>query len=409
MSWVRDRILGLRRVPASELRAHPKNWRIHPPAQREALSEVLARVGYADAVLARPTPDGLEIIDGHLRAETTPDQDIPVLIVDLDDEEADLVLATHDPIGAMAGADADAIAALLDDLALDPGPLRDLLTELAESAEDSKPWADRIDTLPDLSGDVRTHPGDLWELEEHRLLCGDATQAEDVARLMGDRKAALFATDPPYCVDYTGSDRPTKGKDWSGVYREVEIADVDAFFRSTFANALEHLAPDAPWYTWHAHKRASLISSMWEELGVITHQQIIWVKPTALHGFSFYPWQHEPCLMGWRRGHKPRHDGDNSSVTSVWSVDWEGKARIVGNLHSTQKPTEIFAIPMRKHTRIGEVCYEPFSGSGTQIMAAELERRVCYALEIEPRFCDLAINRWQELTGKTAKLVSRGA
>lgn len=107
--------------------------------------------------------------------------------------------------------------------------------------------------------------------------------------------------------------------------------------------------------------------------------------------------------MGWRKGHEPKHDGKNiAEATSVWQLDWEGKARVVGNEHPTQKPFELFAIPIRKHTRRGDVCYEPFSGSGSQIIAAEREGRRCFAIEIEPRFVDVAVRRWEGLTGSTA-------
>ena len=128
------------------------------------------------------------------------------------------------------------------------------------------------------------------------------------------------------------------------------------------------------------------------------------VKPTALHGFSFWPYQHEPCLMGWKKGHKPAHDGDNSHrTTTVWNVDWGGKARVIGNEHPTQKPVELFAIPIRKHTRPGDICLESFAGSGSQLIAAEQLDRVCYAVEIEPAFCDVVIERWKDLTGEKAK------
>jgi DNA modification methylase len=113
-----------------------------------------------------------------------------------------------------------------------------------------------------------------------------------------------------------------------------------------------------------------------------------------------YPWQHEPCMMGWWQGFRPRHDGDYSHVlTSVWQLDWEGKSRVVGNEHPTQKPVELLVIPMRKHTLPGEVCYEPFCGSGSQIIAREQLSRVVYAIEIEPIFVDVTVRRWDEFSG----------
>jgi DNA modification methylase len=237
--------------------------------------------------------------------------------------------------------------------------------------------------------------GQRWAIGQHRLACGDSTNAATVAHLFGDERADLFATDPPYLVDYTGGDRPDgSGKDWSGTYREVDIPDALTFYRSTFTAALAVLAPRAAWYVWHAHKRAAVIEQVWAELGILNHQQIVWVKPTALHSYAFYPWQHEPCLMGWRRGHKPPHDGDNShALTSVWTVDWDGATRPIDNEHPTEKPIELFTRPIRKHTAPGAICYEPFSGSGTQLVAAELTGRRCYALEIQPAYVAIALDR----------------
>jgi DNA modification methylase len=399
---MRDRIVELRRVPARELLPNPRNWRRHPPAQVAALRGALDDIGYANALLARETPDGLELIDGHLRAETTPDQEVPVLVLDVTGEEAAKILATLDPLAAMAETDEEALRELLSEVSIESADLLSYLQGLAGEEESKNGWADRQDSVPEITESV-TKPGDLWILGRHRLLCGDATNSDDVKRLTDGRKAALFHTDPPYMVDYVGSDRPSHGKNWSELYREVDISDAEAFFRATFANAIDVCKADAAWYCWHAHKRAALIERIWDELDVLNHQQIIWVKPSILHGYAYYPWQHEPCLMGWRKGHKPKHDGKNTAeATSVWQLDWEGKARVVGNEHPTQKPVELFAIPMRKHTKRGDVCYEPFAGSGSQLIAAEREGRACYALEVEPHFCDVVVRRWEELTKQKA-------
>ncbi len=106
-------------------------------------------------------------------------------------------------------------------------------------------------------------------------------------------------------------------------------------------------------------------------------------------------------MMGWKKGSQPEHDSDHM-FNSVWEIDWEGKARIVGNEHPTQKPVEIFARPMRKHTQVGDICFEPFSGSGSQIIAAETLGRRCFAMELEPAFVDAAVRRWEAFTGEKA-------
>jgi DNA modification methylase len=248
--------------------------------------------------------------------------------------------------------------------------------------------------------------GDLWCLGEHRLLCGDSTKLAHVHRVMGSDKAALVATAPPYLVDYVG-DRPNdSGKDWSATYREIDIEDADGFFRAVFVNVLDVLAPHAAVYAWHAHKRAGEIQRVWKDLGLLDHQSIIWVKPTSTFGRVFWHFRHEHCLMGWRQGSKPEHDGAHEH-DSVWEVDFDGKARLVGNEHPCTKPVELFARPMRKHTKPGNVVFEPFSGSGSQLIAAESTARRCRAIEITPAYVDVAIKRWQKATGQDATLDGR--
>jgi DNA modification methylase len=235
----------------------------------------------------------------------------------------------------------------------------------------------QIDRATELQAKWGTAAGQLWLIPSkatpgkvHKIACGDSTRAEDVARVMGGEKAGLCATDPPYLVDYTG-DRPNdSGKDWTATYREIDVKDAYAFFLAVFTNVLQVLAPHAAVYAWHAHKRCGEIQRVWEELGILDHQQIVWVKPSPVFGRVFWHFRHEPCMMGWRRGSIPEHDC-NQELNSVWEVDWEGKARVVGNDHPTQKPVEVFARPIRKHTRPGDVVFEPFCGSGSQVVAAE--------------------------------------
>ncbi len=260
------------------------------------------------------------------------------------------------------------------------------------------------DDVPEPPAEPITQPGDLWMLGEHRLLCGDSTDPSCVQRLMGDEKAKLVATDPPYLVDYTGERPNDSGKDWTASYREIDITDADRFFRAVFTNVLSVLAPHSAIYCWHAHKRQALIARVWEDLSILDHQQIVWVKPNAVFGRVFWHFRHEPCMMGWLKGSQPDHDG-NQSYNSVWEIDWEGKSRIVGNEHPTQKPVEIFARPIRKHTRIGDVCFEPFSGSGSQLIAAEQLQRRCFAIELSPVFVDVAVSRWENFSGKKAERI----
>jgi DNA modification methylase len=413
---IRNRVRELRRVKASELVPNKKNWRRHPKAQADALRGLLVEIGYADALIARETADGgLVLIDGHLRAETTPDLEVPVLVLDVNEEEADKLLATLDPLAAMAQSDKAALQLLLASVQTDDAAVRDLLTGLAPRLEPQ-------DAIPALPVTPVARLGQIWHLGQHRLLCGDSTRPEDVRRLMGDERARLFQTDPPYAVGYTGGSHPVtrkncgkanRNKDWSGSYREAapspDIASSEeagrGFYRKFIRVAIDAaIAPDAAWYCWHASRHQAMLEAVWNEIGAFVHQQIIWFKSRPVLTYSIYMWSHEPCLFGWMQGTKPlvERKQEGGYPSTVWEV---ATAEIETNEHPTSKPNRLFAIPMLLHTRTGDLCYEPFSGSGSQLIAAEQLGRRCYAIELEPRFVDVAISRWEKLTGEKAELV----
>jgi len=416
---IRDRIVELRRVPARELEPNPRNWRRHPARQAAALRGVLEEVGYADALLARQLPDGrLILVDGHLRAETTPDQLVPVLVLDVDEAEANKLLATLDPLAAMAETDKLALKDLTGLVQTDSAELRELLDGTAGIARESTQ-----DAIPALPVTPVARLGQIWQLGKHRLLCGDSTRPGDVARLMGEERAALFQTDPPYAVGYTGGSHPAtranrgkanRNKDWSGQYREAAPSpDIESnseigreFYLRFIMAAIERaIAPNAAWYCWHASARQAMLEAVWIEAGAFMHQQIIWVKSRPVLTYSIYMWSHEPCMFGWIKGQKPEVERkqEGGYPSTVWEVP---SAEIESNEHPTCKPNRLFAIPMQLHTSANDLCYEPFSGSGSQLIAAEQLGRRCYAIELEPRFVDVAISRWEKLTGKKAEVIA---
>src|SRR5208337_4792748 len=164
------------------------------------------------------------------------------------------------------------------------------------------------------------------------------------------------------------------------------------------------IAPNAAWYCWHASRHQAMLESVWNELGAFVHQQIIWFKSRPVLTYSIYMWAHEPCLLGWLKGHRPfveRHQ-DGGWPGTVWEVP---SAEVETNEHPTSKPNRLFAIPMSLHTHADDLCYEPFCGSGSQLIAAEQLARRCYAIELEPRFVDVTISRWERLTGSKAELI----
>jgi len=432
-TWTGAEALRSHLLPLADLSCDPANLRLHGPRSIEAIAASLRRFGQQRPICvdaAGVSVAGAGVLEAarsigwtHVAATRSPLAGADrVGYAIADNRTAELSEWDTEALGRVAGV-------LPGEILADAGFTREDLAELGaldpEALDDSN--------APAPAAEAVSRRGDLWHLGDHRLLCGDSTDAGDVARVMDGEKAALVATDPPYLVDYTG-ERPAKkgdcgtGKDWSELYREIDVKDAGAFFRGLFARVLEVLAPHAPIYCWHAHRRCGLIQTVWEELGILDHQQIMWVKPASVLGRCFWHFQHEPCMMGWRQGSKPEHNGVHiagsvwavpwvrpapedlaaGESADVWFEDWEGKARIVGNEHPTQKPLELFARPMRKHTREGDVVFEPFSGSGSQLIAAERLRRRCRAVELQPVFVDVAIRRWQTQTGASARLGAGG-
>lgn len=402
-------------VPISQVFPNPANPRLNDDAVPHVAAS-LRRFSWQQPLVVKPSG---EIVAGHTRykaALSLKFATVPVVRFRGSELDATAFSIADNKLHELSSWDEPALAELLTHLrsedslegvGFDTSDIDELLREL-EAAQTSPGVVD--DPGP---GDVPEVPvavrGDVWLLgDRHRLMCGDSTNSGDVDKLMAGVKAHLCATDPPYLVDYVG-DRPNdSGKDWSATYREIDIKDADSFFRSVFTNVLRVLAPKAAIYTWHAHKRCGLIQRVWEDLGIVDHQQVVWIKPTAVFGRVYWHFRHEPCMMGWRQGEKPDHDG-NHEFSSVWELGWEGgKQRIVGNAHPTQKPVELFARPMRKHTKPGDVVFEPFSGSGSQLIGAEQEGRRCRAMEISEPFVDVAINRFMKATSKEVRLEATG-
>lgn len=411
-----------------DIKPNPHNPREISGAALEGLRASIIKFGLVDLLVINKR--NMEIVSGHQRYKILVHEGVKediCVVVDVDAAEQQMMAASLNN-QQIAGYWTAAIIPILEQIRRE-NPDDYLNLRLRELREEVNEFEDEFigDTLPDdipePMKDVITRPGDLWIFGEHRLLCGDSTKEDDVLRLMNGHKAQLFSTDPPYLVDYTGADRPGGGKDWSGTYHEVDIKNGKQFLLDFLRLGLQVIDKNSAIYIWHADKRYLMINSVFEELGIFPHQKIIWVKPCAILSYSVYMWRHEPCILAWQKGHRPYYRPSQKAQSSIWQIDlmrsgdptnpdyycdiWEldydGKKRNIGAEHPTIKPTEVFAIPMRMHTRPGEICYEPFSGSGSQIIAGERLNRRVFAMELEPVFVDVAVRRWEEFTGKKAK------
>lgn len=258
-----------------------------------------------------------------------------------------------------------------------------------------------------------TKPGDLYILGQHRLLCGDSTNKDEVETLMHGEKAVLMNTDPPYGVDYgdiaNSRDRAAdKKRGGTGKLKRdkfIKNDDLDGeklqlFLETCIRSALPHLIENPAFYLWHPMlTQGTFFQAAAAAADILIHRQIIWVKPSLIMGRGDYHWRHELCFYGWVRGKRPAWYMGRDQDT-VWECGRENDG-----IHPTQKPIALFERPIANHTRPGEVIYEPFSGSGSQFIAAEKHGRRCFGLELDPGYCDVIVERWENFTGKKAKRV----
>ena len=336
--------------------------------------------------------------------------------VDVDDTQATALAIALNRSGELAEWDMATLGRLLDSLrtedaieglGFEDAEIDEILGDLlaAEPADVDDPGPGEPPEEP------VTQPGDLWLLGGHRLLCGDSTAPESFQRLMAGETASLLATDAPYLVDYDAGSHPPSESNRPEVRNKGWDAYVDpptsvSFFRDYLVAALVHCRENVAVYQWHAHKRQALVEEAWIEAGLLVHQQLIWTKAHAVLTRSHFMWGHEPCFYGWPKGSMPAKDRrPPPNASTVWPIDQTGEPK---GIHPTIKPVEIFERPISWHTKPNEVCLEPFSGSGTQLIAAEKLHRRCFALELSPAFVDVAVRRWEEATGKEATLDGDG-
>ncbi|MFD2249314.1 DNA modification methylase [Pseudochelatococcus lubricantis] len=384
----------------------------------DRMAQAIVEFGFRIPIVARS--DGL-VVDGHLRlkaARLLGLDSVPVVLADeLSETQIRAFRLLANQSANWAEWDDALLSGELQELVADDFDLSligfsdgelDRLLAFEPGAETSDATGVAPVVIPEPPRNPASRLGDLWTLGDHRLLCGDSTSAADVRRLMNGQRAILFATDPPYLVDYDGSNHPTRNKDWSpsyGVTWDDSSQGAELYDGFIAAAVAEAIAEDAAWYCWHASRRQAMLEACWEKAGAFVHQQIIWVKDRGVLTRSHYLWKHEPCFMGWIKGKRPPKVAEET-LPSTWALPSFAKDDRPD--HPTPKPLDAFGIPMRQHVARGGLCYEPFSGSGSQIMAGEANGRRVFAMEISPAYVDVAIERWQADTGREAILDGDG-
>ena len=409
-----DRELAIEYRALDSLVPYARNARTHSEAQLAEIAGSIREFGFTNPVLIAEDDT---LIAGHgrvLAARLLGMETVPSIVLSgLSESQRRALVLADNRIALNAGWDESLLALELSDLkeagydlgimGFEDGELDRLLSGAEEDEGSTAPVV-----IPEPPRNPASQIGDLWTLGDHRLLCGDSTSEADVRRLMNGERAILFATDPPYLVDYDGSNHPTRNKDWSQSYGTTwddSSQGAELYDNFIAAAVAEAITEDAAWYCWHASRRQAMLEACWEKVGAFVHQQIIWVKDRGVLTRSHYLWKHEPCLMGWRRPNRPSKVADET-LSSTWEMPSFTKEERPD--HPTPKPLDAFGIPMRQHVARGGLCYEPFAGSGSQIMAGEANDRRVFAMEISPAYIDVCIERWQAETGKDAVLDGDG-
>jgi len=260
---------------------------------------------------------------------------------------------------------------------------------------------EQANQVPELPSEPVTRSGDLWICGAHHVLCGDATDPECVRRVLGAAQPLLMVTDPPYGVEYDPAWREK-----AGLGKPRQTGTVRHDDRTDWTPAYQLFAGDVI-YVWHAGVHAAEVAMGIQATGFVIRAQIIWSKQHFALSRGAYHWQHEPCWYAVRNGGRSHWRGDRTQST-IWEVanlnPFGGNHQEGATGHGTQKPVELMRRPMVNHTARGQAVYDPFLGSGTTLMAAELTERVCYGMDIDARYCDVIVRRWQAFTGRKAIL-----
>jgi len=413
--------LKIEYVDIESIKPYKNNAKQHPQEQIEQIKRSIEQFGMDD-------PIGIwkdEIVEGHGRLIACKElgmTEIPIIRLDhLTDEERKAYTLAHNKLTMNSDFDMDILneeLAMFDTIDMSEfGFELDFPTEEVEIIEDE---------VPDIPETAKSKLGQIYQLGEHRLMCGDSTKKEDVDKLMADTQADLLYTDPPYNVDVSNS---------QGMKIQNDNMDSDSFrqfLHDAFECASESLKPGGAFYIWHADSETVNFRTQCEENSLLVKQCLIWVKNGFNFGRQDYKWKHEPCLYGWKEGaghyfveeyNHPTVIEDEIDVDKMkkeelkklvvellederhTTVFHENKP-IKNDLHPTMKPIRLCADMIRNSSKKGDIVLDLFGGSGSTLITCEQLGRTCYMMEYDPIYMDVIIERWENLTGKKAVLIS---
>jgi DNA modification methylase len=414
------------RWPLDKFIPYARNARTHSDEQVAQIAASIKEFGFVNPILVGPDR---VIIAGHARlmaARKLGLEEAPVIVVEGLNENQRRALALADnrlpmeagwdeamlrlEIEALRDADYD-----LDVIGFDDEELARLLGQ----QEAAGGFTDE-DEIPEAPAQPASVLDDLWLLGDHRLICGDCTQPEVVARLLNGAEPILLVTDPPYGIELDSEWRDRAGLNGCGPAEPSYMkhrteghtqTSISGDTRADWSEAYELVPSIQVAYVWHASRFTREVLNGLERIGFLYPQQLIWNKGRVVLTRTLYWFQHEPCWFV-RKKRAPWYGKPGSENSTVW--DSPSPKFIMGGSdeekfdHPTQKPVELMRKPIRNHTVPGEIVYEPFCGSGTTLIAAEQTGRISYACELDPKYVDVIVRRWQAFTGKQATLDGDG-
>lgn len=410
--------------PLDRLIPYARNPRTHSDAQVAQIAASIAEFGFNNPILV---DSNAGIIAGHgrvLAARKLQLKEVPLIVLDhLSEAKKRAYILADNQLALNAGWDEELLRIELVSLQQEDFNLNLIGFEEAELerllAQDSAHGLTDEDAVPDVPEDPVTRAGDLWLLGPHRVLCGDATSAEAVNRLLAGCNPGLMACDPPYGISLDSEWRDRAGLNGCGPaeasYMKKRTSGhtetkISGDTRADWSEAFELVPSLQVAYVWHASKFTREVLDGLLRIGFLHHQQIIWNKGRTVLTRTHHWFQHEPAWYV-RKKNAPWYGKAGENFT-VW--DSPSPKFIMGSSkeekfdHPTQKPVELMRRPILNHTRRGEMVYDPFLGSGTTLAAAETTGRVCYGLEIDPKYADVIVKRWQSFTGQKATLEADG-
>lgn len=379
--------------PIKSIRPYEKNPRRNDEAV-DAVAASIREFGWQQPIVV--DKDGV-IIAGHTRykaAKKLKCDTVPVVVADdLTEDQVKAYRLADNKTGELAEWDTALLGEELAELAdfdMSQFGFDTILQEEVREAEE-----DDYEVNP--PEEPKAKPGDIYQLGRHRLMCGDSTDAESVYQLCQDGQVDMLLTDPPYGVDYTGKTRDAM-KIQNDATSDETLRDMLA---DAFSAANNIMKPGAVFYIWHAILKTSAFESACQMAGWEVRQVLIWAKNTMVMGRQDYQWKHEPCLYGWKDGAGHLWASDRKQTT-ILNFDRPTKNKE----HPTMKPVKLFDYQIQNNTKGGDIVLDLFGGSGTTIVACEQNGRCARVMELDPRYVDVIIDRWEKLTGEKAVLLN---